>query len=196
MSTSNIHTLHIKHMVCQRCIDAVSEILNTRQIEVLNIDLGKVEICADLNQTDWSDLKKALMERGFGLIEDKDKQLVDQIKTAIIQMIHQSDKTVHVKNSVYLSQQLGINYGHLSRIFSQHMQITIEKYVILQKVEKIKEWISYQEMTLSEMAYKLGYKNLSHLSAQFKSATGMSISEFKKLPKYDRTSLDEIGENK
>ncbi|MEL6923938.1 MAG: AraC family transcriptional regulator [Bacteroidota bacterium] len=184
--------LYIKNMVCQHCIEAVLKVFREMGIEVASIRLGEVEISADEGRLDKDQLKALLERNGFELLENKEVRIVEQIKTTVINMIHHGDKMPEVKNSVYLSEKLGLTYPYLSKLFSRHVGLTIEKYIILQKIERVKELLSYDEQQLSEIAFDLGYSSVQHLSNQFKSVTGMSVTAFKKLEHKARIPLNRL----
>lgn len=184
--------LQIKNMVCRHCMEAVLDVFRQLDLEVNSVRLGEVDVKAAEEDINWEQLKILLQRNGFELLEDRELQLIEKIKTIIIQMIHHEAQMPGVKNSVYLSEKLNLSYAYLSKLFSKHEQLTIEKYIILQKIERVKELLSYQELTLSEIAYNLNYSSVQHLSNQFKSVTGMSVSAFKNLEKKDRKALNEV----
>ena len=184
--------LQIKNMVCRHCMEAVLGVFRQLQIEVTAIRLGEVEVKVTEEELDYQKLKVLLERNGFELLEDRELKTVEKIKTIIIKMIHHDKQKKKKKNSVFLAEQLGLSYAYLSKLFSKHEHLTIEKYIILQKIERVKELISYQELTLSEIAYNLGYSSVQHLSNQFKSVTGMSVSAFKTLEKKERKALNEV----
>ena len=188
----NKTTIRIKNMVCRHCMEAVLNVFKKMQIEVLEVRLGEAIVLASEEEIDYPQLERLLKENGFELLQDREMQLVEQVKNSVIQMIHHADRLPEVKNSVFLSEKLGVSYTYLSKLFSKHEHLTIEKYIILQKIERVKELLSYQELTLSEIAFQLGYSSVQHLSNQFKSVTGMSVSEFKALKTFERTPLDRV----
>lgn len=179
-------------MVCRHCMEAVLDVFKQMDIEVSEIRLGEAVVLAPEQQIDYPKLERLFKQNGFELLRDRELQLVEQVKTAVIQMIYHTGQLPEVKNSVFLSEKLGVSYAYLSKLFSKHEHLTIEKYIILQRIERVKELISYQELTLSEIAYQLGYSSVQHLSNQFKSVTGMSVSEFKALKVMERTPLDKV----
>lgn len=184
--------LRIKNMVCRHCIESVLSVFRQMDLEVSSVRLGEVIVEAAEADIDMSKLKQLLEQNGFEILQDHELQLVEQIKTAVIKMIHHSDNLPEVKNSVYLSNELNLSYAYLSKLFSKHIHLTIEKYIILQKIERVKELLFYEERNLSEIAYSLGYSSVQHLSNQFKSVTGMSVSQFKKLDDKDRQAINEL----
>lgn len=184
-------TLYIKNMVCPRCIKAVKELIENLNYTLIDIKLGEVIVSAD--QLDYDEIRKKLNDLGFELLEDKKLQLIEKIKTAIIDYIHYSDNLIRKTNlSDYLVEKTGKDYSYLSTLFSGIENITIEKYLIKQKVEKIKELIVYDELNINEIALRLNYSSSAHLSSQFKNETGLSPSMFKKLQNRDRKSLTDI----
>lgn len=183
--------LKIKNMVCRHCMEALLAICKELELEVKSVKLGELEVVASPDQIDYSRLKKLLVENGFELLENKDHQLIEEIKRKVIKMVR-AEEEIEVKNSVFLEEEIGVPYAQMSRTFSKHEHLTIERYIILQKIERVKELISYGEMTLSEIAFQLGYSSLQHLSNQFKSVTGMSVSQFKKLDDKSRKAINEV----
>jgi len=180
-------------MVCPRCIKVVREELIKLGFNVRSVVLGEVELENVLSEQDYESISKVLEENGFELIDDKKSRIIDKIKTTIIELVHyHSDKPEHINISDYLEEKAGYDYSYLSRIFSEVESITIEKYLINQKIERVKELLIYDELTLSEIAWKLGYSSVQHLSNQFKKYTGLSPSHFKKLKEKKRKSLDEL----
>ncbi len=184
--------ISIKNMVCRHCIEAALGVFRDLNLEVTAIQLGEATVKNPSEEIDFQQLEKMLKRKGFDLIEDREAQVVEQIKTAVIQLIHYAGAMPEVKNSVFLSEKLSLSYAYLSKLFSKQEGITIEKYIILQKIERVKELISYGEKILSDIAFDLGYSSVQHLSSQFKSVTGMSVTDFKKLEVKPRTALNEL----
>lgn len=184
--------IYIKNMVCPRCITAVSGILHDLNILPEKVVLGEAILEQPITDIQIIQLKEALLKNGFDLVEDKKDKIVETVKTRIIQLIQHPDIYKSIKLSVYLAEQVGYDYSHISSIFTATQGITIEKYVILQKIERVKELLSYNELTLSEIAHQLNYSSLAALSAQFKDVTGTTPSEFKKLRDQGRKSLDNL----
>lgn len=181
-------------MVCPRCIETVGQVLSENGFNVNAIKLGEVEIDREPNSTQMEELSTALQKRGFELLVDKKRQMVDLVKSEIIKLVHHSEnEMLNVNLSEHLSQLIGADYSFISHLFSSEEGITIEKYTILQKIEKVKELLSYGELTVSEIAYKMGYSSAAHLSSQFKKETGMTPGQYKNLKDKERKSLDEIG---
>jgi len=181
-------------MVCQRCILAVEKLMQSMDLELKSIHLGEVNLAAEtLDYQTLQALDKALIQLGFERIDDKKSKTIQQIKLLIIQHIHHQI-TQNEKNnwSYILSQHLKLDYSYLSHLFSSVEGITIEQFIILQKIEKAKELLIYDELNINEIADQLGYGNVSHLSAQFKKVTGFTPSNFKKEQQYARKALDQL----
>ena len=182
--------LHIKNMVCQRCLDTVKDILDQLGIEVLNLQLGEVKIKKEIVANLRQELKQKLSARGFELLEDPKSALISKIKSLIIEQIHHSDQYLNLNFSDYLADRLRHDYNYLSRLFSGVEGITIERFVVTQKIERVKELLFYNQLTLSEIAFQMNYSSVAYLSAQFKKETGMTPSQFKKQRKPGHQSLD------
>ena len=187
-------TLHIKNMVCNRCIKVVREELEKLDYTIKKIELGEVVLTSDKNKFQLDKIKKSLEENGFELIDSRNANIIERVKILIIKLIHhnstenQSDINLHDE----IINEAGLSYQYVSSLFSSMEGITIEKFIIHQKIEKVKELIVYDELTLSEIAYRLGYSSVQHLSNQFKRITGLSPSYFKKLKSKKRKPLDRI----
>ncbi len=181
METKSSNILYIKNMVCARCIKVVTEELENLGINIQHIKLGEVEIKENIEEIDIETLKKNLQKEGFELIEDSKEKLVEAIKTEIISVIqkYKNEDLENIKFSHFLSEHFNKDYNYLTSLFSQKEGITIEKFIIFQKIEKAKELLRYGELTLSEIAFSLGYSSVQHLSRQFKKVTGLTASEFK-----------------
>jgi AraC family transcriptional regulator len=187
--------VYIKHMVCPRCIRAVREEAEKLGLEVESIQLGELVLKSPLDPGTFQELQQNLDKEGFEIISDHKSRIVNRIKTEIINVIHYGEEIPqHMNFSTYLSEKIGSDYSSLSTLFSSIEGITIEKYIILQKVEKIKELIVYDELTFSEIAYLMGYSSSQHLSTQFKKVTGLTPSHFKKIKSIRRNPIDRIGE--
>lgn len=190
MTSSN--TLHIKNMVCNRCKMVVEQIFDRLGLPTQQIELGEVIFSAPLSAEQVAQVSQELTALGFELINDKRARTVDQIRTAVITYISDPATMAKQKLSDYLADHLHTNYASLSNIFSTDRGITIERYYILQKIERVKELLIYDELTIAEIAYRLNYSSAAHLSAQFKSVTGMSPREFKQRGNVRRLSLDQV----
>lgn len=186
-------TLHIKNMVCDRCEMVIETALTALGLNVDHVQLGKAEVTRNGDKPTLKEIEKELDRFNFGLIKDEESMLVEQVKTNLISLIdsgtlEQNDISI----SSYLSKNLAKSYATISRAFSKKEEITIEKYFIRLKIEKAKELVEYGNLSFSEIAYQLGYKNLQHLSRQFKEITGMSMSDYQKLQNPERTPLDKL----
>ena len=182
-------------MVCNRCILVVKQELEKLQIESNNVTLGEIEITIDLPKEKIQQLAINLNALGFELLDNAKQQMIEKIKNIIIQQVHYTPDESHHNFSEILSNFLLKDYSYLSRLFSEVEGITIEKYAINHKIEKVKELIIYDELSLSEIAYKLGYSSVAHLSNQFKKVTGFTVTYFKKIGQNKRKPLDEVGKN-
>lgn len=185
--------LFIKNMVCNRCILVVQQELEKLDMGFSHIDLGEVT----LKETPEKEKLKVLGERlhglGFELLDDKKNALVEKLKTTIIRLIHgKENAALNTKLSVVLQEALNTDYHHLSTVFSAVEGLTIEKYVILQRIERVKELLQYDEKNLSEIADSLGYSSVQHLSQQFKKITGLTPTGYSQLKKNDRKPLDMV----
>lgn len=178
-------------MVCPRCIMAVEKIFSDLEIKTHSISLGEVLLPTEPDTKTMVTIKEKLEEIGFELLGSEQHRIVEKIKTIIIEAIQNSNGK-HIVFSNLLSDMLHKDYSQLSRLFSSVECITIEQYVILQKIEKVKELITYGQLTLSEIAFLLGYSSVAHLSSQFKKVTGMPPSEFKKQGLGMRKGLDKV----
>ena len=179
-------------MVCDRCIRVVRDEMETLGYEVLNVQLGKCVIAAD-DIPDPDKIRAVLYANGFELLEDESSQWIEQIKTAIISLIYRDGLEEWDENlSHYLTVKLRKDYPFLSRLFSSVEGLTIEKYFILQKIERVKELLIYDQLSLKEISYRLGYSSVQHLSNQFKKIIGQSPREFKQLRTPHRHTLDHI----
>lgn len=184
--------LYIKNMVCNRCIMVVEQLLKDLNLPAATVELGLVELEKEPAEKQRLLLKEGLQQLGFELLDDARKKLIEKLKTIVIEQVqHELDERKHNFSQI-LSSKLHKEYSYLSRLFSEVEGITIEKYIINQKIEKAKELLVYDEMSLSGIAFQLGYSSAAHLSAQFKKVTGLTPSHFKKLGNRHRKALDEI----
>ncbi|WP_338222203.1 AraC family transcriptional regulator [Algoriphagus confluentis] len=181
----------IKNMVCPRCIEAVEDIFTGEKL-VAKVELGKVTLPQGISDYEKEKLAQLLQNRGFELLEPGKSALISQIKTLIVDLVHHRGEGIHENLSSYLSEKLNHEYTGLSKLFSSVEGITIERFFTLQKIEKVKEYLFYDELSLSEIAFQMGYSSVAYLSAQFKKETGMTPSEFKKNGQVKRKSLDGI----
>jgi AraC family transcriptional regulator len=185
--------IHIKNMVCDRCQMIVRQQLENQGFTVKKIALGNAEITPDPNEEQLQLIAAALKVPGFELINKESDKTVEAIKNIIIKLVHYSDLSeMNTSYSDLIADSIGKDYAHLSRLFSNSQDTTIERFIIQQKAEKIKELLEYGELNLNEIAYRMGYSSSAHLSTQFKSVTGVSPSQFKALKKRDRKSIDKI----
>lgn len=185
--------LYIKNMVCDRCILVVRGQLDALGIDYKNVQLGEAELSGPASGEQLDSLKVQLSALGFELLDDRKSAIVTQIKAAIIKLIHNNETVeLNKKLSVLLSESLGIDYHYLSTLFSSIEGVTIEKYVILQRIERAKELLIYDEMSLNEISDALGYSSVQHLSQQFKKVTGLTPTHFKRLKENKRKPLDKV----
>lgn len=173
----------------------VKEELEKLSLSVISVKLGEVMVEEEEKDIDLNAVRNLLETNGFELLDDKKTLLIEKIKNAVIGIIHQADQVdVHVNFSHIIQERVGKDYSYLSSLFSSTEGVTIEKYIILQRVERVKELLIYDELNLSEIAFKTGYSSVQHLSSQFKKVTGSTPSEFKKLNDQNRKPLDKVGE--
>ena len=174
--------LHIKNMVCLHCIMALKELLQNLGISYNHIELGAIFLNEKLSKEKLAELSKGLRAIGLDLIDDRRSRIIEKIKTTIINLMHAENEEKPNQNiSSILSEELNYDYNYLSNLFSESEGITIEKFVIAQRIDKVKELLVYDELTLNQIAYKLGYTSTAHLSNQFKKVTGLTPSYFKKI---------------
>ena len=184
--------LYIKYMVSIRCKMVVKEELAALKLHFVNVDLGTVEIMETLTEGQRVQLKTALLRSGLELMDDKKAILIEKIQNVIIEMVHYSDELPKTNFSDYLSAKLDYDYTYLSNLFSETKGITIEHFIILHKIERVKELIIYDELNLSEIAFKLHYSSVAHLSNQFKKITGLTPTYFKSLKRKKRDTLENV----
>jgi AraC-like DNA-binding protein len=184
--------LFIKNMVCDRCKMAVDKVLRDEGLQPLEVELGKARVEGEVSADQLVRIKDRLQALGFELLDDRKHQTLEQIKAAVIRLVHYKDNNSHLTLSAYLQQELHQDYSTLSKLFSEFSSITLERYFIEQRIERVKELITYDELTLTEIANKLNYSSVAYLSTQFRSVTGMTPSAFKTLQQHSRKGLDEI----
>ena len=184
--------LYIKNMVCNRCIFAVENVLKQQNLTASTIILGEVVLEKQLSESEYNLLNIALEDLGFEILEDKKSQLMEHIKAIIIDLIQNHNGVLQTNFSTYLTEALKQDYNYISNLFSDSEGITIEKYFIVQKIEKVKELLAYDEMSLSEIAYQMDYSSVAYLSNQFKKVTGMTTTVFKNKSTTKRTALDQL----
>ena len=173
--------LYIKYMVSSRCKTLVQAEIEKLGIQCATVDLGIIETLTDLSNEDMEVLRKNLSKSGLELLEDKKRALVVQMKDAIIELICNSDEIPNVNYSEYLSEKLGQDYTYLSGIFSEAKGITVQQFIILKKTDRVKELLAESDFSLSDIAFKLNYSSVAHLSNQFKKNTGLSPSAFREM---------------
>jgi AraC-like DNA-binding protein len=184
--------LYIKYMVSIRCKMMVKTELDKLGLFYGMVDLGEVEVKSDITDEQRYQLKAALLKSGLELMDDKRAILIERIKNVIVEMVHYADEVPRVKNSEYLSEKLDLDYTYLANMFSETTGITIEQFIIAHKIERVKEFLLYDELNLTEISYKLNYSSVAHLSNQFKKITGLTPSFFKKLKRKRLSPLEDV----
>lgn len=180
-------------MLSNRCKMVVKEELKKLGLHYIFVDLGEVEILENISNAIREELKLALQQTGLELMDDKRAMLIEKIKNVIINIVHNTEENIKINFSNYLSEKLNHDYTYLSNLFSEVQGTTIEQYLICNKVERIKELIIYGELNITEIAYKMNYSSVAHLSNQFKKISGLTPSQFKQLKIKTRIPIDEIG---
>lgn len=176
-------------MMCNCCLKLLNLEMAQIGVEVVKSKLGDVCVAYDPDNTTIEDIEKLITSNGFEIILDKDTQLVEEIKHVVIELVHNSTFNAMVRNSDFLVSRFDKSYQHLSTVFSKHENITLEKYIILQRIEKVKELIQIDDQSLSEIAFMMGYSSVQYLSTQFKQITGYSVTEYKALPEKERKGV-------
>lgn len=179
-------------MVSLRCKMVVKEELKKLGLHFIVVDLGEIEIMEDLTDSQHDDLKAALLESGLELMDDKRAVLIEKIKNVIVEMVHYADDLPKINYSDYISEKLHYDYTYLSNLFSEVKGITIQQFIILHKIERVKELMLYEELNLTEISYRLQYSSVAHLSNQFKKITGLTPSQFKQLKNPHRKPIEDI----
>lgn len=185
-------TLYIKNMVCGRCKMVVKSEFEKLGLQTISVELGEVELQNTITKNQKEILLKNLQTLGFDLIDDKKSKLIEKIKTLIINLVHHKNNELKINLSDYLAENLNHDYNSLSNLFSEIEKTTIEKYFISQKIEKVKELLIYNELSLSEIADLLNYSNVAHLSNQFKKITGFTPTSFKQLKDKKRIQIENL----
>lgn len=180
-------------MVSSRCKAAVKVALSKQGLHFIVVDLGEVEIMEDISPLQREALKADLLSIGFELMDDKRGILIERIKNVIIEMIHHADELPKINFSNYLSEKLSHDYTYMANLFSEVQGTTIEQFIISHKVERIKELILYGELNITEIAWKMNYSSVAHLSNQFKKVTGLTPTHFKQLKDKRRSPIEEVG---
>ncbi len=185
--------LYIKNMVSRRCKMFVTEELQKLGLGYLSVELGMIELSREISPEQRKKLQEALIGSGLELMEDKKAILTERIKRTVIVMVHYSDEYVKYKFSNYLSEKLGYDYAYLANLFSSETGATIEKYIIRHKIERVKELLLYDELSLKEISYKMHYSSVAHLSAQFKRNTGLTPTHFKHMTQHrKRIAIEDL----
>lgn len=187
-------TLYVKNMVCPRCIKVVREEFTRLGLDVRSVILGEVVVGGAAEKLPLEKIRLVLEENGFELIEDKRVKTIEKIKHAVLKLVQNDyDKNpIRIKDSEFIAKEVGFEYHYLTTLFSSVENVTIEQYLILQKIEHVKELLKYNELSLSEIAYRMGYSSVAHVSNQFKKVTGMTPSAFKKLGGSHRHPIDHV----
>jgi AraC-like DNA-binding protein len=180
-------------MISNRCKLAVKEELKKLGLHFIVVDLGEIEIMENISTEKRAMLQKGLMASGLELMDDKKAILIERIKNTVIEMVHHSDEIIKINFSEYLSEKLSHNYTYMANLFSEVQGTTIEQFIISHKIERIKELIIYDELNITEIAWKMNYSSVAHLSSQFKKVTGLSPLHFKQLKDKRRTPIEDIG---
>lgn len=180
-------------MVSNRCKMAVKEELKKLRLHFMVVDLGEVEIMEDISLEQREELKAALLNSGLELMDDKRAVLIEKIKNVIIEMVHHTDEMIKMNFSDFLSEKLSHDYTYMANLFSEVQGTTIEQFIISHKIERIKELIIYGELNITEIAWKMNYSSVAHLSNQFKKVTGLSPSHFKQLKDKRRSPIEDLG---
>jgi AraC-like DNA-binding protein len=179
-------------MVSNRCKMAVKEELKKLGLHFILVELGEVDVMEDLSLEQRAELKAGLLDSGLELMDDKRAVLIERIKNAVVEMVHHSDEMIKVNFSDYLSEKLNHDYTYLANLFSEIQGVTIEHFIINHKIERIKELIIYDELNITEIAWKMNYSSVAHLSNQFKKVTGLSPSHFKQMKDKRRNQIEDI----
>jgi len=188
----NHNTVHIKNMVCQRCIMTVENIFDKLKIPIHHISLGEAHLESKLNQEQMNSLQQELNKVGFELIDSRVNQLIENIKQAIMEYLNLGMDSENLKLSSFITNKVPYDYSYLSDLFSSIEGKTIEQFFILQRIEKVKELLVYDQLSLTEISYQTGFSSVHHLSSQFKKITGLTPSHFKKIGAAKRRSLDKL----
>ncbi len=184
--------LYIKYMVSLRCKMMVKEELKNLGLKYVVVDLGMVEVLEDITEVQHNQLQINLKKSGLELLDDKKSILVEKIKSVIVEMIHYSDELPKVNYSEYIGEKLNHDYTYLANIFSEVKGITIQQFIIIHKIEKVKELLLYDELSLTQISYQLHYSSVAHLSNQFKKITGLTPSFYKQLRNKRKSNLENM----
>jgi len=184
--------IYIQNMVCIRCKMVVKSELEKLGIQYVTVDLGEAEIMEEISAEQLACLSEALNKSGLKLMDDKKNILIEKIKTLIIELVHFNDEQIKINLSDYLSEKLNYNYTYLANLFSEVKGTSIEQFYLAHKIEKVKELLVYDELNLTEIAWKLHYSSVAHLSNQFKKMTGLTPTHFKALKNKRRGALGDV----
>ena len=184
--------LFLKYMVSIRCKMLVKTELDKLGLRYHRVELGEAEIEEDITPAQWNELDRALRKSGIELMEDKKSILIERIKTLIVELVHYNEDPLEINLSEYLSQRLYHDYTYLANLFSESQGITIEHYHIVHKIERVKELLVYDELNITEIAWKMNYSSVAHLSNQFKKMTGLTPSFFRKIKNKKRSTLEDL----
>ena len=179
-------------MVCIRCKMLVKDELTKLGLHYAVVELGEAEIPEKISAAQYDQLKLALLKSGLELMDDKKSVIIQKIKNLIIDLVHYSEEPLTINLSAYLSQKLNYDYTYMANLFSEVQGVTIEKFFIAHKIERVKELLVYNEFSLTEIAYRMHYSSVAHLSNQFKKVTGLTPSYFKNLKNKRRSALEDL----
>jgi AraC-like DNA-binding protein len=185
--------LYIKYMVSHRCKMAVREELIKLGLHFTSVELGEVEIMENISPEQRELINCGLHSSGLELMTDKKAMLIEKIKNIIVEMVHHTEESTKLNFSIFLSEKLGKDYTYMANLFSEVQGTTIEQFIIAHKIERIKELIIYDELNITEIAWKMNYSSVAHLSNQFKKMTGFTPTDFKKQKNKLRSSIEDIG---
>jgi AraC family transcriptional regulator len=185
--------LIVKNMVCPRCISSVEQLLEKNKLQAVYVRLGEVELTKQPDKNRLQQFAEDLQATGFELLDDQKSQLIEKVKTLLIEKVQSGSIEEHFSIAKYVSDNIYKDYSSVSRLFSEVEGVTIEQFFILQKIEKTKEWLIYDEQSLSQIAFILGYSSTQHLSGQFKKVTGMTPSQFRQIGAEHRKPIDGIN---
>ena len=184
--------VYIKNMVCNRCKMVVKSELEKLGLQPLTVELGEVELKEELTSEEKERVNTRFLELGFELIDDKKSRLIERVKNLVVELVHHSEEQLNMNVSDYLIQYIPMEYNYLSNLFSEVEGTTIEKFYIAQRLERVKELLVYDELSLSEIANQMGYSSVAYLSTQFKKVVGLTPSHFKSIKASKRKSLDHL----
>lgn len=194
-SSGNQRVIHVKNMVCGCCVKLLRIYLTIEGVEIHDIQPGTIILSINPEITTWEKINAIIEGSGFEIIRNREKILVEQIKQSIIDLVYNTTYNAMVRNSDYLVERFRMSYSYITALFSKHEKTTLEKFIIQVKIEKVKELIETDEMTLSEIAYLMGYSSVQYLSTQFKAVTGISVTEYKSLEETSRKGLDNLNDD-